>query len=431
MIPVQSLLRSMLVAGLILSPVSPVRASPASDNGSVGTQTAVQSFSQVIELGARPLSLVEQMPGGKLREQLQSCAKGPFRRAQFSIAHRGAPLEFAEHTRESYIAAASQGAGLIECDVTFTRDRELVCRHAQCDLHSSTNILAVPQLAAKCSEPFAAATYDENTGAQLSNAAARCCASDLSLDEFRQLRGKRDSQYAGARTVQEYLYGPNEDRNARVSGTLMTHRESIELFQQLGVQMVPELKAPEIEMASDFTQQDYARKMLDEYASAGVAPASVWPQSFSLADILFWQEQYPEFASQLIYLDGRSETPGFNSADPKTWQPGMQELADMGVRTIAPPIWMLLAVQDGEIVPSVYAQQARSAGLDIITWSLERSGSLSSGGGWYYQSVAPLVKNDGATMTALHVLAQDVGVRGVFTDWPATVTYYANCMGLP
>jgi glycerophosphoryl diester phosphodiesterase len=27
------------------------------------------------------------------------------------------------------------------------------------------------------------------------------------------------------------------------------------------------------------------------------------------------------------------------------------------------------------------------------------------------------------------VLARPVGVIGVFTDWPATVTFYANCMG--
>jgi glycerophosphoryl diester phosphodiesterase len=27
-------------------------------------------------------------------------------------------------------------------------------------------------------------------------------------------------------------------------------------------------------------------------------------------------------------------------------------------------------------------------------------------------------------------LVQDVGVVGVFSDWPATVTYYANCMGI-
>ena len=30
----------------------------------------------------------------------------------------------------------------------------------------------------------------------------------------------------------------------------------------------------------------------------------------------------------------------------------------------------------------------------------------------------------------LDVLARQVGIRGIFSDWPATVTYYANCLGL-
>jgi glycerophosphoryl diester phosphodiesterase len=30
----------------------------------------------------------------------------------------------------------------------------------------------------------------------------------------------------------------------------------------------------------------------------------------------------------------------------------------------------------------------------------------------------------------IDALAQQVGVKGIFSDWPATVTYYANCMGL-
>ena len=38
------------------------------------------------------------------------------------------------------------------------------------------------------------------------------------------------------------------------------------------------------------------------------------------------------------------------------------------------------------------------------------------------------INNDGDMMKMLDVLAQDVGVMGVFSDWPATVTYYANCM---
>ena len=107
-------------------------------------------------------------------------------------------------------------------------------------------------------------------------------------------------------------------------------------------------------------------------------------------------------------------------------------LADQGVNIIAPPMWALLGVnRDNAIVPSQYALNAKAAGLEIITWTLERSGIVGDGdGGWYYQTVAPALDNEGDIMEVLDVLAMDVGILGMFSDWPATVTYYANCMGL-
>ena len=33
-------------------------------------------------------------------------------------------------------------------------------------------------------------------------------------------------------------------------------------------------------------------------------------------------------------------------------------------------------------------------------------------------------------LQALDVLAKEVGIIGIFSDWPATVTYCATCMGL-
>ena len=55
--------------------------------------------------------------------------------------------------------------------------------------------------------------------------------------------------------------------------------------------------------------------------------------------------------------------------------------ARKGVNIIAPPMYMLLALDGDEIVPSVYANaNAKAAGLDIITWTLERSGFLIDGG---------------------------------------------------
>jgi glycerophosphoryl diester phosphodiesterase len=88
---------------------------------------------------------------GPLKATLKQGSEVPLRKTDFSIGHRGAAQQFPEHTKESYKGAARMGAGIVECDVTFTKDKQLVCRHSQCDLHTTTNILATP-LARKCSK---------------------------------------------------------------------------------------------------------------------------------------------------------------------------------------------------------------------------------------------------------------------------------------
>ena len=386
-----------------------------------------------VQLGPRPFFLVNNMDAGELQQALAACEKGPFYKSDFSIGHRGAALQFPEHTRESYEAAAKMGAGIVECDVTFTKDRQLVCRHSQCDLHTTTNILATP-LAAKCLQGFTPAVYDAD-GKLVYPAQARCCTSDITLAEFKTLKGKMDAANTGATTAAGYMQGTPDWRTDLYAsnGTLMTHRESIVLFKQLGVKMTPELKSASVEMPfeGDYSQRAYAQQMIDEYKEMGVSPQDVYPQSFSLDDVRYWIAQEPSFGQQAVYLDGRDADPAFDHNNPATWSPSMAELAQSGVQIIAPPIWMLLAVNAaGEIVPSVYATAAKQAGLQIITWSLERDGPLSNGGGWYHQSVAEVIDNDGDTYKVLDVLARQVGVIGVFSDWPATTSYYANCMGL-
>jgi glycerophosphoryl diester phosphodiesterase len=72
-----------------------------------------------------------------------------------------------------------------------------------------------------------------------------------------------------------------------------------------------------------------------------------------------------------------------------------------------------------------------AAGLDIITWTLERFGILADGNnGFYYQTFDSAIHREGDLMKVIDALAQDVGVLGVFSDWAAPVTFYANCMGL-
>ncbi|BBO81849.1 hypothetical protein DSCO28_24150 [Desulfosarcina ovata subsp. sediminis] len=238
------------------------------------------------------------MDDSVLKEALQQCTDGPFQRTDFSIGHRGAALQFPEHTKESYEAAARMGAGI------------------------------------------------------------KCCTSDI-------------------------------------------------------------------------TQEAYAQQMIDEYKAAGVNPKNVYAQSFNLDDVLYWINHEPRFGNQAVYLDGRYDLADFDYTDPATWNPSMEELVAQGVNIIAPPIYMLLKIDgSGNIAPSTYAEAAKAAGLDITTWTLERSGLLKDGGGWYYQSVTENIDNDGDMYEVLDVLAKDVGILGIFSDWPATVTFYSNCMGL-
>ena len=98
---------------------------------------------------------------------------------------------------------------------------------------------------------------------------------------------------------------------------------------------------------------------------------------------------------------------------------------------IAPPIWVMLSLDaNSKIVPSAYARAAKEAGLDLIGWSLERDGPLHKGGGFYHSSIKSAIDRDGDTLTVLDVLAKQVGVRAMFSDWPATTTFYANCVGM-
>jgi glycerophosphoryl diester phosphodiesterase len=165
--------------------------------------------------------------------------------------------------------------------------------------------------------------------------------------------------------------------------------------------------------------------MIDEYKSAGVKAKRVFAQSFNLDDVLYWIDHEPRFGKQAVYLDGSD-----NAEEAAQTIDMMAELKANGVNYLAPAMWALITEVNGKIVPSDYAMAAKAYGLNLITWTLERSGLLTSGGGWYYQTISNITDNDGDMMVLLDVLAQDVGIKGIFSDCPATVTYYSNCKGL-
>jgi glycerophosphoryl diester phosphodiesterase len=384
---------------------------------------------QSTQIGPRPFYLIDTLRDGRLKDRLLQCQDGPFYRTDFSIAHRGAAMQFPEHSDVSYRAGARMGAGIVECDVTFTNDGELVCRHSECDLHTTTDIVATP-LNDKCTVPW--------TGPVGANPAPKCCTSDLTLSEFKSLNAKMDASNPSATTAQGYLGGTAAWRTDLYTGQakVLTLKESIALNKELGVKHTPELKGASHQDRVDAifgSQAGYAQKFIDTLKDAGVSPRDVWAQSFNKEDVLYWIKNEPAFGKQAVYLD--SIDPTATPAIPRQTLAELKALKKQGVQIIAPPMWALLSVNSaGEVAPSDYALDIRKAGLKIITWTFERS-DLRNGaakGGWYYQfdPEGKAIKTDGDMYLALDVLARKVGILGIFSDWPGTVTYYANCMGL-
>ncbi|MGB0126517.1 MAG: glycerophosphodiester phosphodiesterase family protein, partial [Rhodocyclaceae bacterium] len=312
-----------------------------------------------VQLGPRPFYLVQGMEEGKLKDKLLQCQNGPFYRTDFSIGHRGAAMQFPEHTDVSYRAGARMGAGIVECDVSFTSDGELVCRHSECDLHTTTNIVAT-ELNNKCSVPW--------TGPVGAHPSPKCCTSDLTLEEFKSLKPKMDASVPAATTPAAYLGGTASWRTDVYTGhaKLMTFKESIALNQKLGVKHTPELKNAENQDRVDRifgSQEGYAQKFVDTLTDAGVSPRNVWAQSFNKADVLYWIEREPAFGKQAVYLD--SIDPTVSPPIPRLTLEELKTLKKQGVNIFAPPMWALLSVDsNGTVVPSEYAKDIRKAGLE-------------------------------------------------------------------
>ncbi len=200
------------------------------------------------------------------------------------------------------------------------------------------------------------------------------------------------------------------------------------MFKRLGVKMTPELKSASVTMPFDgFTQEAYAQKLIDEYKAAGVTPRQVWPQSFN-------KRRRAVLGAQRAGVRPTSGVPRRRQRGRPSCRisPSSPSYKAQGINIWAPPTFALLATDSlGRIVPSQAAIDAKTAGLDIITWTLERSGILADGNnGFYFQTFDSAIKTEGDTYRALDVLARQIRILGIFSDWPATVTFYANCMDL-
>jgi glycerophosphoryl diester phosphodiesterase len=224
----------------------------------------------------------------------------------------------------------------------------------------------------------------------------------------------------------------------------MTFRESIRLNQKLGVKHTPELKGGTAASINAVfgSQAAYAQALINDLQAEGVKPRDAWPQSFNPADVLYWVKNtaYGAQAVFLIDYDANANnillfnTSGQQLVTREAQLEFFRELRRARVRVIAPAMPALLTVAGGRVVPSQLARDLKAMGFEIITWTFERSDLRrgASGAGFYYDfdALGEVIRTDSDMYEALHVLARDVKILGIFSDWPATVSYYASCMGL-
>ncbi|CAH0053590.1 unnamed protein product [Clonostachys solani] len=423
-------MRCSLATGLAALVATTAAASCSSTNSTNGVPAPPKNTSRKIkrvDLGPRPGYLVDDMDESPLKTELQQCldtSTKPWKASTWSIGHRGGgTLNIPEHSVQSNMAGARMGAGILECDTAFTSDLELVCRHSQCDLHYTTNIVAIPELNAKCITPFTPAAGGKP-------ATANCCTADITLAEFKTLCATMEGFNASAVTPEDFINNPPSWRTDLYShcGKVLSVQDHIKLTKELGLLHTAELKTPEVPMPfnGNYTQEIYAQQLVDEYRKGGVPPEDLYLQSFLYDDMLFWLKNEPEYAAQAVFLDSYGET---EEELPNAVANLTNYKAD-GVKYLSPPLPYLISAENGKMVMSEYAIKAKELGFKIIPWTVDRSGSLydvKENNNYYFMYFKDAVNKDGDVFTMLDLMWKEIGIVAIFSDWSATLTFYANC----
>merc|ERR1712167_442826 len=101
-------------------------------------------------------------------------------------------------------------------------------------------------------------------------------------------------------------------------------------------------------------------------------------------------------------------------------------LRSIGVRYMAPPVGQLIKANAAGtgIEPSDYALHVQAAGIKLITWTVERNYGCWPTTAAAYTTPACSSFNEFELIDTL----SKMGVVGVFSDWPATTTFYASCV---
>lgn len=399
-----------------------------------------------------------------LRNKISVC-KSPFKRTDRVIGHRGAPLVAPEETVASWEIAAASGAGYLECDASVTGDLDLVCRHSNCDLDFTTDLVQNhPELNSKCSVPFV-----PGSGKQ-----ATCCTFDFTTEELGRLCAIMESSFnASAVSLSGYILGPPGFRTGALAQEtchkIVPFNEHLKLLRQNGYHAIPELKDTGTKRTQNFLQSKgkdiywladhFANTLADHGFQAwpsegGPAIAgATWGvmQTFDYRIAEYWKKTRGNKVT-VEYMWNSQPPAGANCSGVEDCggEALLRHLIGLGVDMLSPPIHLLITNGPGRtIVPSTTAQALKAMkARSIGSWSLERQGcspkpddpvmpQLPSQflgpcwdpSAWYYSSVDGTAAWQHAdVLVVLDTLFKEVGLKSLFSDFPATASAYVNCV---
>jgi len=286
------------------------------------------------------------------------------------IAHRGASGELPEHTLAAYERAIAQGADYIEPDLVMTRDGVLIARHDRF-LSTTTDIASRPEFADRREERDGRLDW---------------WAEDLTLAEIRTLRAVQPR--AGRPAEHDGEYG------------IPTFEAVIALAREAGaargrvVGLYPETKHPAALAALGLDPVPELVRVLRAHGLDG-AGAPVFVQSFDPDSLIRLDALIEAPLIQLVFP--RSELDPDAAFEPSVPLETLSAYAD----GVGP--YKLLAV-DPAGGDTGYVAAAHAMGLPVHAWT--------------FRDDAP--PPDGAGPDAEIRRAFEIGVDGVFTDFPAT-----------
>lgn len=279
------------------------------------------------------------------------------------IAHRGASGERPEHTLEAYQLAIDQGADVIEPDLVMTRDGILVTRHDRY-LSTTTNVADRPEFADR---------------RRVSGEREDWWVEDFTLEELRTLRARQ----------------PRADRDQAYNDQFLipTFEEVLDLAAEAGVRTEPEVKAPGLFVSLDLDPLPELVRILRERGLDGAdAMASI--QCFE-PDFLARLDAVVDTPLLMLVFQMQELDPAVGPLVPTV------ALADMVVFAdgVGPSKALLI---DAEGQDTGFVEAAHALGLAVHPWT--------------FRDDQPADVNAEAELRRIY----DLGVDGVFTDFPAT-----------